>query len=110
MKTNIPLIAAIAGAVGVVAYVLYNTPGPQHSTGLDAVEDAARGTAQWGSKNRIFGSAGNIVGKVKEGFGQITGDPNLADEGAGEQVEGTLKNAAGAVAQAAGQTIHDLNR
>jgi len=110
MKTTIPLIAAIAGAVGVAAYVLMNTPAPQHATGNNTIEGAARKTSQWGSKNRIKGAAGNLVGRVKEGVGRMTNNPNLADEGAGDQVTGRVKNAAGAVAQAAGETLHDLNR
>ncbi len=110
MRNTIPLLAAVAGAVGVAAYILMNTPAPQHATGSDAVEDAARKTARWGSKSRIGGAAGNFVGKLKEGAGRLTGNAGLADEGAGEQVAGSLKNAAGAVAQAAGQTLHDLNR
>jgi len=110
MKTTIPLIAAVAGAVGVAAYTLMNTPAPQHATGSDTIEGAARKTSQWGSKNRVAGATGNLVGRVKEGVGRLTRNPNLADEGTGDQVAGSVKNAAGAVAQAAGQTLHDLNR
>ena len=47
---------------------------------------------------------------MKEGFGRATGNPDLADEGVADQIAGSLKNAAGQVAEAAGQTIHELNR
>jgi uncharacterized protein YjbJ (UPF0337 family) len=47
---------------------------------------------------------------VKKAVGRATGNPDLADEGLGQQVVGEFKDAAGSVAQAAGQTIHDLNR
>ena len=106
---NLPWFLAAIG-LGVVAYVIGKTPGPQYATGSDSVEGAARGTSQWGSKARVRGAGGKFVGKLKEGVGRATGDPDLADEGVGDQIAGSLKNAAGKVAQAAGETIHDLNR
>lgn len=105
----LPWILAAVG-IGVVAYVVANTPGPEYATGSDTLEDAARGTARWGSKNRITGTGTNVLGKLKEGFGNATGNPDLANEGTADQVVGSVKDAVGAVAQAAGQTIHDLNR
>jgi uncharacterized protein YjbJ (UPF0337 family) len=53
---------------------------------------------------------GKFVGKAKEVFGNATGNQDLANEGVGDQVIGAVKDAAGSVAQAAGQTLHDLNR
>jgi uncharacterized protein YjbJ (UPF0337 family) len=106
---NLPWFLAALG-LGVTAYVLAKTPGPQYATGSDSVEDAARGTSQWGSKARIRGAGGKFVGKLKEGVGRATGNPDLADEGVTDQIAGSLKNAAGEVAQAAGQTLHDFNR
>jgi uncharacterized protein YjbJ (UPF0337 family) len=97
-------------ALGVAAYIVINTPGPEYATGNDTLEAAARRTAQAGSKARIRGVGGKFVGKAKEAFGNATGNPDLADEGVGDQVIGSLKDAAGSVAQAAGQTLHDLNR
>jgi uncharacterized protein YjbJ (UPF0337 family) len=35
---------------------------------------------------------------------------SLADEGIADQFVGTVKSEAGALAQAVGKTIHDLNR
>lgn len=106
---NLPWILAAVG-FGLAAYVVLNTPGPEYATGSDTLEDAARGTARWGSKSRITGTGGNVVGKVKEAFGNATGNVDLANEGVGDQVIGKVKDAAGAVAQAAGETLHDLNR
>jgi uncharacterized protein YjbJ (UPF0337 family) len=106
---NLPWLLAALG-LGIVAYVIGKTPGPQYATGSDTLEDAARGTSQWGSKARVRGAGGKFVGKVKESFGRATGNPDLADEGVTDQITGSLKNAAGQVAEAAGQTIHELNR
>ena len=103
-------ILAGVGAGAAVAYVILNQPKWQASTGWDSVEDAARETTGWGSKSRISGAGSSLAGKVKEGFGRMTGDPNLADEGVGDQAVGSIKNAVGTVAQAAGDTLHDLNR
>jgi uncharacterized protein YjbJ (UPF0337 family) len=105
----IPWIIAGIG-VGIAAYVVLNQPGPQSATGNDDVEEAAGKTTLWGSKQRLYGTGGNLAGKLKEGIGRITGDDQLADEGVADQVVGAVKDTAGRVAQAAGQTIHDLNR
>ncbi len=106
---KLPWILAGLG-IGYAAYVLLNTPGPEHSTGSDILEDAARGTAQWGSKKRIAGGGEGLIGKAKEGLGNLVGSDDLANEGIVDQAAGTVKEAAGQVAQAAGQTLHDLNR
>lgn len=105
----LPWIIAAAGIVA-AAYVVANTPGPEYATGNDDIEDAARRTSIWGSKSRISGTGTHLVGKLKEGLGNATGNPDLADQGVVDQVAGSVKDAAGAVAQAAGQTLHDFNR
>jgi uncharacterized protein YjbJ (UPF0337 family) len=51
-----------------------------------------------------------VAGKVKQGVGRVLGDDDLAGEGVLDQAVGAVKDTAGDVAQAAGQTIHDLNR
>jgi uncharacterized protein YjbJ (UPF0337 family) len=106
---SLPWILAAVG-LGVAAYVVLNTPGPEYATGNDSVEDAARRTARWGSKSRITGTGGHLAGKLKEGIGNLTGDSDLANQGVADQVTGSLKDAAGAVAQAAGKTLHEFNR
>ncbi len=108
MKT-LPWIAVAAG-VATVAYLLANRPAPQHATGSNSIEDAARKTADWGSKQRITSPGRRIIGKVKEGIGRATGNVDLANRGAFDQMAGAAKDAVGEVAQAAGETIHDLNR
>ena len=106
---SLPWILAAVG-LGVAAYVVMNTPGPEYATGNDSIEDAARRTSAWGSKSRITGVGTHLGGKLKEGIGNLTGNPDLANEGVVDQVAGSVKDAAGSVAQAAGETIHELNR
>jgi uncharacterized protein YjbJ (UPF0337 family) len=105
----LPWLLAIVG-VGAAAYVVLNTPGPEYATGSDSIEGAARDTSTWGSKNRLRGAGGKFVGKAKQAIGNATGNADLADEGVFDQVAGSVKDAAGSVAQAAGQTLHEFNR
>ena len=109
MKSNIAWIAAAAG-MAVAAYFVMNMPGTQHATGSDSVEDAARGTANWGSRTRLRGAGGRFLGKLKKGVADVTGNSNLADDAAGDRVAGAVQGAAGELAQAAGKTLHDFNR
>ena len=115
MKTVIPWIAAGVGAGIATWFMLRNQTAPALRTaggptaGYGSVDDAADRTASWGDRQRIAGTGTRVLGKMKEGLGRITGDPNLADSGAADQAEGTLRDAAGKVANAAGQTLKDLN-
>ena len=110
MKSNVPWIVAGIGAGIAATWVLMNQPRFQADTGYDSVDEGAARTYGWGSKARVSGTGRNIVGQVKEGFGRITGRADVANEGMADQAAGSIKNAVGTVAQAAGQTIHDLNR
>jgi uncharacterized protein YjbJ (UPF0337 family) len=95
--------------LSLAAFLILTSPGPQAATGSDDVERAARKAAGWGAKQRVSGAGTGVMGKLKEGLGNLTGNDELAGEGIGDQVAGGLKKAAGEVAQAAGQTLHDLN-
>ena len=48
-------------------------------------------------KDRVEGSAKNIGGKIKEGFGKLTGDSKTEAEGKAEQVEGKVQNTVGGI-------------
>ena len=99
----------IAGvAFGAAAYFIANTPEPSYASG--DVERAANKTDLWGGKQRVKGTGGDLLGKAKEAFGNATGDQDLADEGVGDQVVGKVKDAVGQVANAASDTMRDLNR
>lgn len=107
---KLPWILAGIG-LGLAVYLIANPPEtPAYSTGSDDVEGAAAKTAGWGAKQQVKGTGGSLVGKLKEGVGNLTGNDRLAGEGEGDQVAGTVKNTVGQVAQAAGQTLHDLNK
>jgi uncharacterized protein YjbJ (UPF0337 family) len=106
----LPWILAGVGVGAVLTYLILNEPGPQAETGWDSVENAANRTANWGSKTRLSAMGSTVAGKVKEGVGRALGDDDLAGEGALDQAAGAVKSVAGDLAQAAGQTIHDLNR
>ena len=107
---KLPWVLAGIG-LGLAAYLIANPPeSTAYATGSDDVEGAAAKTAGWGAKQRFKGAGGGLVGKLKEGVGNLTGNDELASEGTGDQVVGGAKKAVGQVAEAAGQTLHDLNR
>jgi uncharacterized protein YjbJ (UPF0337 family) len=108
MKAFAWLAAGIG--LGLATYLIANTPTPEYATGSDNVDDAARNTFGWGMKQRARGLGRNVAGRVKEGVGNLTGDADLAGSGVADQVEGEVREGVGRVAQAAGQTLHDLNR
>jgi uncharacterized protein YjbJ (UPF0337 family) len=107
---NLSWIVASIGA-GVALWILWNRQNRQYqAVGGDAIDDAAGETFSWGTRQRIAGSAQRVKGRVKEGLGRIAGNRDMAGEGLVTQAAGTARDAAGALAQAAGETIHDLNR
>jgi uncharacterized protein YjbJ (UPF0337 family) len=105
------IIAGVGIGVG-VTILLFNDGEPSYATGTgyDGVESAARKTFGWGTKKRAEGKVGAFAGAIKEGVGRITGDDRLAGEGAADRVVGDVKDAAGNLGHAVGETIHDLNR
>ena len=106
----LPWIIAGVTLGAAIVYVITNAPEPAYATGDADVEDAARNTSVWGSKQRLGGAGTSFVGKAKEGIGRITGDDELAGEGLVDQAAGTVKDAAGQVAHGISDTLRDLNR
>ena len=104
-----PWVVAAAG-LGFAAYVVFTRSAMEYAAGPGGAEDAARTAFGWGTKQRVSGVGGQLSGRLKEGVGRITGDDNLAGEGIADQAAGLAKDAAGSVAQAVGQTIHEFNR
>jgi uncharacterized protein YjbJ (UPF0337 family) len=93
-----------------VTILLFNESEPEYATGYDRVESAARKTFGWGTKKRAEGKLRLVGGAIKKGVGKLTGDDQMADEGAADRVAGQVKDAAGQVGHAVGETIHELNR
>jgi uncharacterized protein YjbJ (UPF0337 family) len=106
-----PWILAGVGIGAIVTYaVLTSEPESAYDAIDDNLNDAARKTFAWGTKQQAKGKAGSVKGAIKQGVGNLTGNQNLADEGTADRIVGNVKDAAGQVGQAVGQTIHDLNR
>ena len=95
--------------LAVAAYVVMN-----QQLGLtvpaNGVDEAGNNLGAWGTKQRGYGIGGQLKGKFEQGAANLTGDPNLADEGVLDEAAGAVKNAAGKVAQSVAGTIHDLNK
>ena len=47
------------------------------------------------TKDKIQGAINETAGKVKEKVGEATNDPNLHDEGTGDQVKGKVQSKIG---------------
>ena len=60
--------------------------------------------------DRIEGSAKNLGGKIKEGFGNLTGDAKLQREGEAEQIEGKAQNAIGGIKDSAREALDGKKR
>ena len=96
--------------VGLAVYLLGNQPTPRFSTGDPDVDDVANKTSAWGTKQRLTGTGGNLIGRLKETAGNVTGNDQLAGEGVVDQVAGAVKDTAGRAAHAVSDTVKDLNR
>ena len=106
----LPWLVAGVGIGAALVYVIVNTPPPSSSTADPDVDRFANKANRWGSKQRVQGAGASLVGKAKQAFGEVTGDYDTADSGAGDQTEGSLRNLAGKAANAVGDTVRDLNR
>lgn len=103
-------IFAGVGVGAAVTFLLFYEPSLQHETGYGSVEDAANRAWSWGTKKRFGAGADSLIGRAKEGAGRLMGDDDLTDEGVVDQAVGAVKDTAGKLGHAVGETIHDLNR
>jgi uncharacterized protein YjbJ (UPF0337 family) len=56
-------------------------------------------------EDRIAGTARNIGGKVQEGVGRLTGDPEIRAEGIANQISGSAQDLYGQVQESASQMV-----
>ena len=99
-----------ATGISVVIYLIVNAPSTQYASGDPDIEAAANKASAWGSKQRVTGTGGSLLGRAKQGVGDLTGNDRLAGEGVVDETVGTVKDAAGQAAHAVSDTLHDLNR
>lgn len=60
--------------------------------------------------DRIEGSAKNLGGKLKEGFGNLTGDAKLQREGEADQIKGKAQNMIGGIKDSAREALDGKKR
>ena len=98
-------------ALGIVAtYIFLDRRATRFAAEYDELERAADRADLWGSKQRIAGTGRDLLGKVKETVGRITGDDDLAGRGIVDQLTGAAQDTAGKAANAASDTIREFNR
>ena len=54
------------------------------------------------TKDRVEGSARELKGSIKEKAGEITGNPNLQNEGADEKLDGKIQRKVGEIKKVLG--------
>ena len=91
------------------AYVVFNQTLGQPAP-ADGVDDAASRLGAWGTKQRVAGAGGQVFGRVEQGAANLTGNPDLGDQGVLDEAAGAIRSGAGKVAQAVGSTVRDLNQ
>ncbi len=89
-----------ATCLGVAGYLFFtDSLGTQGGSG-DELDELGERVGNWGTKNRITGTGGQLGGKLKQGVGKLTGDEDLQGEGMLDEGIGTVKDAAGKAAHA----------
>lgn len=102
-----------ATCLGATAYVLFSEQlgtAPRYAVDRDGLDEFGQKVGSWGTKSRVTGTGSQLGGKLKQGFGKVTGDDQLQSEGYADEVVGKVKDTAGKAAHAVSDTIADLNR
>jgi len=60
------------------------------------------------NNDEIKGKLEQIKGKVKQGVGDATGDPELHDEGVADKAAGEIQEGFGTVKRKVGEAVKDL--
>lgn len=107
MKRTFFLLGSVALALA--AYLILNAPESSLAAAAEPDELGSR-AGRWAAKQRLSGAGSSLAGSVEETAGDLVGNDQLANQGAFDQAKGTVKDAAGQVANAVEDTLHDLNR
>ncbi len=98
------LLLVLGGAaLGIAAYVLYND-----SLSASTADGLSGKADRWGTRNRVTGTGGILGGKLEQGLGRLTNDPQTQGQGIADETVGRVKDAAGQAAHAVSDTIDDL--
>ena len=60
------------------------------------------------NRDELEGKAEALKGKIKQGVGNVTNDPNLHDEGVVDEAAGKTQDTIGRARRKVGETIEDL--
>lgn len=115
---------AAGASLGIGAYIILNGQTGSYAGsgyGSDDLDDASddlrsgarrlsRKASNWGTGQRVSGTAGQIGGRIKEGVGDLAGSPRVADEGVSDQIVGGVKDTVGRAAHAVSDTVDNLTR
>lgn len=106
---KLPWLIALISA-GTAIYIVNKREGLQPAgTGTDPGR-AATQVGSWGTKQRVTGTGGSLLGQAKQGVGQITGDKQMQGEGALDEAVGNVKDTAGKAASAVSGALRDVNK
>lgn len=103
------ILAGLAGGLAIYVFV-NNAQQTAPSTGSPDVDAAANKVSSFGTKQRVKGTGGDLLGSVKEGVGNVTGDKELQGEGVADQVVGQVKDTVGKAAHAVSDAAKEVNQ
>ena len=62
------------------------------------------------NRDELEGKKGNVIGRVKEAAGTLTGNKNLESEGSKERAEGVAQEQTGKASRKVGEAIENLGK
>lgn len=104
---KLPWMIALA-SVGLAVHMVSKNANQQYA-GADA-DSAANETGSWGTKQRVKGTGGSLLGQAKQGVGKVTGDKQMQGEGVVDEAVGNVKDAAGKAAHAVSDVLLNANK
>lgn len=94
-----------ATCLGVAGYLFFTDSLGTRGQSGDELDEFGERVGNWGTKNRVTGTGGQLGGKLKQGAGKLTGDDELQSEGMLDEGIGKVKDAAGKAAHAVSDAI-----